>query len=206
MDLLTCLLAEYQVTRTRAEINDGQGAIKQRKRAKEDADDLLPEKKELEAHLIDEIKISEAKEAILYQNARLIGNYVHDSVPPKESYVPRKEALDATDCDLWTKDKGDVISSDLDDNEDDDINDESNSFFADIDGDGLNDTTLELDGDSTKERDDLIRDHGVYVQPRQKMACVNPAHTISQPMKEQHDYLPEEILANPDDCIFRRDA
>ena len=58
-----------------------QKQIAQRKKVKEDAKDLLLQKSQLEKRKIAEEEIVVAKRAILQQQARLVGNYVHDTVP-----------------------------------------------------------------------------------------------------------------------------
>ncbi len=58
-----------------------QKQIGQKKKAKEDAEDLLQQKNELQKQKVGEEDIATAKRAALHKKACLIGNYVHDTVP-----------------------------------------------------------------------------------------------------------------------------
>ena len=78
---LTGNAAQYQVDQTRTAINSLQKNIGQRKKAKEDAEDLLQEKVQLQTRQVAEQDVVAAKRVVLQHKARLVGNYVHDSVP-----------------------------------------------------------------------------------------------------------------------------
>ena len=78
---LTGNAAQYQVDQTRTAINSLQKSIGQKKKNKEDAEDLLQEKVQLQARQAAEQDVVAAKRVVLQQKARLVGNYVHDSVP-----------------------------------------------------------------------------------------------------------------------------
>ena len=73
--------ANYEVDQTNTEINSVQKQIGQKKKAKEDAEDLVQKKAELQKHKEGQEKVAATKREILQKQARLIGNYVHDSVP-----------------------------------------------------------------------------------------------------------------------------
>ena len=78
---LTTITAQYTVSQTGTEINTVQKQIGLKKKAKEDAEDLLLQKTQLEKRRTAEEEIVAAKRAVLQEKARLVGNYVKDSVP-----------------------------------------------------------------------------------------------------------------------------
>ncbi|KAF2276784.1 serine-tRNA ligase [Westerdykella ornata] len=71
----------YAVTQIGSEINAIQKQIGQKKKAKEDATDLLKQKVELENKKKDQEAVAVAKHSELLALAKTIGNYVDDSVP-----------------------------------------------------------------------------------------------------------------------------
>lgn len=64
-----------------SKINEVQKQIRDRKKAKENADDLLAEKIRLEKEKKDMVEAAAVKEVALKAKVGTIGNYVHDSVP-----------------------------------------------------------------------------------------------------------------------------
>ena len=78
---LIVTIAQYEVDRTGTEINSLQKKITQRKKAKEDAEDLLLQKNQLQTQKVTKEEIVVSKRDILQKKVRLVGNYVHDSVP-----------------------------------------------------------------------------------------------------------------------------
>ncbi|KAF2234937.1 serine-tRNA ligase [Viridothelium virens] len=73
--------AQYDVDQTGSEINSLQKQIGQRKKAKEDADDLLEQKNQLQAQKKAKEEVATVKRDTLQQKIRLVGNYVHHTVP-----------------------------------------------------------------------------------------------------------------------------
>ena len=78
---LTIFTAQYDVDQTGSEINSLQKQIGQRKKAKEDAEDLLQQKNQLQLQKKAKEEIVVAKRDALQRKIRLVGNYVHDTVP-----------------------------------------------------------------------------------------------------------------------------
>src|SRR5436190_10836288 len=83
--MLTCNLARYGAAQIGSRINAIQKEIGLKKRAKEDASDLLKQKAELD----DKKKAQEAaaaeKHVALLALAKTVGNYVADSVPVSQT-------------------------------------------------------------------------------------------------------------------------
>ncbi|KAL9090849.1 MAG: hypothetical protein Q9165_005057 [Trypethelium subeluteriae] len=73
--------AQYEVDQTGSEINSLQKQIGQRKKSKEDADDLLQQKNELQIQKKAKEEVAALKRETLQRKIRLVGNYVHHSVP-----------------------------------------------------------------------------------------------------------------------------
>ncbi|PHH64871.1 hypothetical protein CDD81_3728 [Ophiocordyceps australis] len=71
----------YSASQINSKINDIQKQIGAKKKAKENADDLLKQKIELEKEKKSLVELAAEKEAQLKSKIRTIGNYVHDSVP-----------------------------------------------------------------------------------------------------------------------------
>jgi seryl-tRNA synthetase len=81
-------------------INEVQKAIGQKKKAKENADDLLAKKVELEKEKKSFIDSAAEKDAVLKEKLGTIGNLVHESVP-----VEQNEVCDNTHmgvCNSWS--------------------------------------------------------------------------------------------------------
>lgn len=72
---------QYTVSQTATEINSIQKHIARRKKLGECARDLLLQKTELEERKSKEEDVVAAKRSILLRHTRLVGNYVHDTVP-----------------------------------------------------------------------------------------------------------------------------
>lgn len=79
--------AQYSVSQTNTRINEIQKQIGAKKKAKEDADDLLKQKVELEKEKKGLIESAAAKDVILKKKIGTIGNIVHDSVPLNDNEV-----------------------------------------------------------------------------------------------------------------------
>ncbi|RYP57722.1 hypothetical protein DL769_009311 [Monosporascus sp. CRB-8-3] len=73
--------ANYEVTQIGNQINAVQKQIGQKKKAKEDAEDLIKQKEELQQRKKGQEDVAAAKNTELLAKVRLVGNYVHDSVP-----------------------------------------------------------------------------------------------------------------------------
>ncbi|PHH83542.1 hypothetical protein CDD82_7583 [Ophiocordyceps australis] len=71
----------YSASQTNSKINDIQKQIGAKKKAKENADDLLKQKVELEKEKKSLVESAAEKEVQLKSKIKTIGNYVHDSVP-----------------------------------------------------------------------------------------------------------------------------
>ncbi|PNY18339.1 Serine-tRNA ligase, cytoplasmic [Tolypocladium capitatum] len=72
---------QYSATQVNSKINDVQKQIGAKKKAKENADDLLQQKIELEKEKKSLVESAADKDALLKSKIRTIGNFVHDSVP-----------------------------------------------------------------------------------------------------------------------------
>ncbi|RYO86809.1 hypothetical protein DL762_004582 [Monosporascus cannonballus] len=77
--------ANYEVTQIGNQINAVQKQIGQKKKAKEDADDLIKQKEELQQRKKNQEDVAAAKNTELLAKVRLVGNYVHDSVPVSDT-------------------------------------------------------------------------------------------------------------------------
>lgn len=73
--------AQYAVTQIKTRINDVQKQIGIKKKAKEDADDLMKQKTGFEKEMKELVDSAAAKELALKKKIGTIGNIVHDSVP-----------------------------------------------------------------------------------------------------------------------------
>lgn len=73
--------AQYEVSQISTEINNLQKAIGLKKRAKENADDLLKQKDELTAKKSHAEEVAVLAQKLLNVTAKKVGNYVHPSVP-----------------------------------------------------------------------------------------------------------------------------
>lgn len=72
---------QYAAMQIGTRINETQKAIGQKKKAKEDAEDLLRQKEALQQEKLAQEKLVAEKLKVLQVTAKLVGNYVHDSVP-----------------------------------------------------------------------------------------------------------------------------
>ncbi|KAF2416694.1 serine-tRNA ligase [Tothia fuscella] len=72
---------QYGATQINGEINAKQKEIGAKKKVKENADDLLKEKADLEAKKKGQEELAAQKLKALYVKVKTVGNYVHESVP-----------------------------------------------------------------------------------------------------------------------------
>jgi len=79
--------AQYSVAQTNTKINEIQKQIGAKKKAKEDADDLLKQKAELGEEKKNLIELAAAKDVTLKKKIGTIGNIVHDSVVVNDNEV-----------------------------------------------------------------------------------------------------------------------
>ena len=86
----------YGATQIGSKINETQKAIGQKKKAKEDADDLLKQKEALQQEKLAQEKLAAEKLKALQLTAKLVGNYVHDSVPISNDEVKCAKTLGGT--------------------------------------------------------------------------------------------------------------
>lgn len=73
--------AQYEFTRIGTEINGVQKQIGLKKKAKENADDLLQQKDDLQKKKAAQEAIAASKHSELQIKVRTVGNYVHETVP-----------------------------------------------------------------------------------------------------------------------------
>jgi seryl-tRNA synthetase len=83
--------AQFQVQKIGTKINEVQKQIGAKKKAKENADDFLKEKADLEKEKKDLIATAAGKDDLLKKKLHTIGNYVHDSVPVNNDEVRSSE-------------------------------------------------------------------------------------------------------------------
>jgi seryl-tRNA synthetase len=76
---------QYDASQMRTKINEVQKSISQRKKAGEFAGDLLVEKEELERRRKAQEDSAAEKLVLLTNKVRLVGNYVHESVPVSDN-------------------------------------------------------------------------------------------------------------------------
>jgi seryl-tRNA synthetase len=79
--MLTLPAAQYSATQINTKINEIQKQIGVKRKAKENADDLMKQKVELEKEKKSLIESAAEKEVTLKKKIGTIGNIVHDSVP-----------------------------------------------------------------------------------------------------------------------------
>ena len=82
-----CSAAQYSATQINTKINEIQKQIGAKKKAKENADDLMAQKVELEKEKKGLNESAAEKDVILRNKIRTIGNIVHDSVPVNNDEV-----------------------------------------------------------------------------------------------------------------------
>jgi seryl-tRNA synthetase len=84
--LIQCV-AQYSATQINTKINEIQKQIGVKRKAKEDADDLMKQKVVLEKEKKSLIESAAEKEVTLKKKIGTIGNIVHDSVPVNNDEV-----------------------------------------------------------------------------------------------------------------------
>ena len=84
---LTFYAAQYAATQINTKINEVQKQIGAKKKAKENADDLMKQKVEYEKEKKGLIDSAAEKELALKKKIGTIGNIVHDSVPVNNDEV-----------------------------------------------------------------------------------------------------------------------
>jgi seryl-tRNA synthetase len=87
MCLLTLSAAQYAATQINSKINEIQKQIGIKKKAKENADDLMKQKVDLEKEKKALIDSAAEKDLALKKKIGTIGNIVHDSVPVNDNEV-----------------------------------------------------------------------------------------------------------------------
>ena len=85
--ILTKFLAQYSATQINTKINEIQKQIGVKRKAKENADDLMKQKVELEKEKKSLIESAAEKEVTLKKKIGTIGNIVHNSVPVNNDEV-----------------------------------------------------------------------------------------------------------------------
>lgn len=85
--ILTSSIAQYSATQINTKINEIQKQIGVKRKAKENADDLMQKKVELEKEKKSFIESAAEKEVTLKKKISTIGNIVHDSVPVNNDEV-----------------------------------------------------------------------------------------------------------------------
>ena len=83
----------YGATQIGSKINDTQKEIGKKKKAKEDAEDLLKQKEALQKDKAAQEALAAEKLLALHLKAKTIGNYVHESVPISNEEVSLSRAL-----------------------------------------------------------------------------------------------------------------
>jgi seryl-tRNA synthetase len=81
------LPAQYSVSQMNTRINDTQKQIGAKKKAKEDATDLVKQKADLEKEKKAISDSAAEKDLLLKKKLKTIGNFVHDSVPVENNEV-----------------------------------------------------------------------------------------------------------------------
>jgi seryl-tRNA synthetase len=81
------LVAQYSATQINTKINDVQKQIGVKRKAKENADELMQQKADFEKEKKALIEAAAEKEVILKKKLGTIGNIVHDSVPVNNDEV-----------------------------------------------------------------------------------------------------------------------
>ena len=83
----------YSSTQIGSKINDTQKEIGKKKKAKEDAEDVLKQKEALQREKAAQEALAAEKLQALHLKAKTVGNYVHDSVPISNDEVSFSNAL-----------------------------------------------------------------------------------------------------------------
>lgn len=84
---MTLSAAQYAATQINSKINDVQKQIGAKKKAKENAEELMQQKIQLEKEKKDLIDSAAEKDVALKKKISTIGNIVHDSVPVNNNEV-----------------------------------------------------------------------------------------------------------------------
>jgi seryl-tRNA synthetase len=84
---LTQTIAQYSATQINTKINEIQKQIGAKKKAKENADDLMKQKLDLEKEKKALIEAAAEKDVALKKKIGTIGNIVHESVPVNDNEV-----------------------------------------------------------------------------------------------------------------------
>jgi seryl-tRNA synthetase len=87
---LNLLAAQYSATQINTKINEVQKQIGTKKKAKENADELLAQKADLEKEKKAYIDSAAEKDIALKKKIGTIGNIVHESVPVNNNEVPNQ--------------------------------------------------------------------------------------------------------------------
>lgn len=85
--------AQYAATQVNTKINDTQKQIGVKRKAKENADDLMKVKADFEKEKKTLVELAAEKELILKKKINTIGNIVHDSVPISDNEVFRNDSV-----------------------------------------------------------------------------------------------------------------
>lgn len=83
----------YGATQIGSKINDTQKEIGKKKKAKEDAEDLLKQKEALQKEKAAQEALAAEKLQALHWKAKTVGNYVHESVPISNDEASLSRAL-----------------------------------------------------------------------------------------------------------------
>lgn len=83
----------YGATQIGSKINDTQKEIGKKKKAKEDAEDLLKQKEALQKEKAAQEALAAEKLQALHLKAKMVGNYVHESVPISNDEVSSSRVL-----------------------------------------------------------------------------------------------------------------
>lgn len=83
----------YGATQIGSKINDTQKEIGKKKKAKEDAEDLLKQKEALQKEKTAQEALAAEKLQALHLKAKTVGNYVHESVPISNDEVSSSRLL-----------------------------------------------------------------------------------------------------------------
>ena len=83
----------YGATQISSKMNDTQKEIGKKKKAKEDAEELLKQKEALQKEKAAQEALAAEKLQALHLKAKTVGNYVHESVPISNDEVNSPRAL-----------------------------------------------------------------------------------------------------------------
>lgn len=100
---LSRLIAQYSVSQINTKINDVQKQIGAKKKAKENADELLAQKIDLEKEKKALIDSAAEKDVALKKKIGTIGNIVHESVPVNNNEVGTPKGLVTSCVHVWPR-------------------------------------------------------------------------------------------------------